>query len=228
MEPSSMLCVMVMWKILGGAFLWGAISLGLCLYMWGKNNWTAGKVNQTGKKSGKAIFFWSLYTLLSFIGGFAVTKKSDSPIPWILLFASYLIISGAAMIDWKQRLIANKFPLILIMVKLLVIFYEFAMTNAGLQEVISSLSGCILCFLALTLARTICHGGIGGGDIKLLASLGFVVGTYLVFVVLVLSLIGCTIVSVLCVARKKLTWKDSLPFGPFIWAGFLAMVLFVY
>lgn len=228
LEPSSMFCVMMMWKVLAGAFLWGVVSLGLCLYMWKQNNWAAGEGSQIEGKSRKVILFWSLYALVSFIGGYGATLKSVSFIPWILLFVSYLIISGAAMMDWKEYRIANKFSFFLIMVKLLVILYEFAATNAGLQEMTGSLVGCILCFLSLMLARMLCHGGIGGGDIKLFASLGFVMGTYLVFVVLVFSLIGCTIVSVLCVAMKKLTWKDSLPFGPFIWAGFLMMILFVY
>jgi leader peptidase (prepilin peptidase)/N-methyltransferase len=62
---------------------------------------------------------------------------------------------------------------------------------------------------------------MGGGDIKLIGALGFVLGLKMVFLNIFLSFIIGAIISLMLIALKKKGRKDSIPFGPFICMGFL-------
>lgn len=67
--------------------------------------------------------------------------------------------------------------------------------------------------------------GMGGGDIKLLAWIGSVLGwTPIAFVILVSSLLG-SIVGVFLIYKNKDTLKKVIPFGPFIAT---AAILYVF
>jgi leader peptidase (prepilin peptidase)/N-methyltransferase len=58
--------------------------------------------------------------------------------------------------------------------------------------------------------------GMGGGDIKLLAWIGAVLGWMAIpFVILVSSLIG-TLVGVAMAFRKGKSLKEGIPFGPYL------------
>lgn len=66
------------------------------------------------------------------------------------------------------------------------------------------------------LLAVITNGGMGGGDIKLMAMLGFWLGTSgVLWVILLSSNIGA-VISLLLIAMKIKGRKDYIPFGPFI------------
>lgn len=84
-----------------------------------------------------------------------------------------------------------------------------------------SLLGAAIGFTLLLVISMVSNGGMGGGDIKLYALLGFVLGTKLVlmsffFATLLGALIGMIGIGVGLVERKK-----PIPFGPFIATGTL-------
>jgi len=69
------------------------------------------------------------------------------------------------------------------------------------------------------------HEGMGGGDIKLLAWIGAVLGwTSIPFVILVASLIG-SVVGLVSARAKGAGLKASIPFGPFL---ALSALLFIF
>lgn len=68
--------------------------------------------------------------------------------------------------------------------------------------------------------------GMGGGDIKLMAWVGAVLGWQAVpFVIIVGSLAG-SVYGVSSIAIKKSNMKSAIPFGPFLAAGAFAFVFF--
>lgn len=84
-----------------------------------------------------------------------------------------------------------------------------------------SLLGAAIGFTLLLVISMVSNGGMGGGDIKLYALLGFVLGTKLVlmslfFATLLGALIGMIGIGLGLVERKK-----PIPFGPFIATGTL-------
>jgi prepilin signal peptidase PulO-like enzyme (type II secretory pathway) len=102
---------------------------------------------------------------------------------------------------------------------------EFVFLDDALNYLISSLIGGLLCMVLLVIANKISKGGIGAGDIKLLSAVGFVLGLYPVLSAMLFSLLGFILLSALLLLAKKCSLKDQLPFGPFIYVGFLVYCL---
>jgi leader peptidase (prepilin peptidase) / N-methyltransferase len=68
--------------------------------------------------------------------------------------------------------------------------------------------------------------GMGGGDIKLLAWIGAVLGwTSVPFVIISSSLVG-SLVGVIMIARKKTGLSQAIPFGPYLALGALFFIFF--
>ncbi len=138
----------------------------------------------------------------------------------------YLATLAAAVVDLKTRTIPNYLPLAVIAVRLGVFIYELVCDNDAMGYLLSSLIGCFLCFVVLVIANKVSHGGIGGGDIKLLSAIGFACGFYVVCTTMMVALLSCIVLSAVLLSTKKRTLQDSLPFGPFMLAGIAAVCLF--
>jgi leader peptidase (prepilin peptidase)/N-methyltransferase len=76
------------------------------------------------------------------------------------------------------------------------------------------------------------EGAMGGGDVKLAAATGSVLGvvpalgSFLIAVILG-TILGCTLVAVRSLReRKGLPWRTEIPFGPFMVAGAMIVILF--
>ena len=94
---------------------------------------------------------------------------------------------------------------------------------------VSLLSSAIGFFAAsgiLLLLAIITKGGMGGGDIKLMAAVGLFIGTGPVLLGLFLSFIIGGIISFLLILFKLKGRKDYIPFGPFLSLGSLISALF--
>lgn len=157
--------------------------------------------------------------------GYTVAKRAISPIALIELSVCYMAVLAAAVIDLKTQTIPNFIPITLIIVRLLIFVYELCFENSSISFFVSSLIGCLLCALLLIIANKVSKGGIGGGDIKLLSSIGFVCGLYVVFSTMLLALLCCIVISAVLLAMKKCSTKDQLPFGPYIYIGYLIVCL---
>ncbi len=76
-------------------------------------------------------------------------------------------------------------------------------------------------FLLLLIIALVSKGGMGGGDIKLYALLGFVLGFKLVLLSFFLSTLFGAVIGGLAMLFKIVKRKQPIPFGPFIAAGTL-------
>ncbi|MBS4191470.1 prepilin peptidase [Bacillus sp. FJAT-49705] len=84
-----------------------------------------------------------------------------------------------------------------------------------------SLLGAAVGFILLLLIAVISKGGMGGGDIKLFAVLGFVLGIKLVLLSFFIATLYGALFGVIGLILGKLKRKKPIPFGPFIAAGTL-------
>jgi leader peptidase (prepilin peptidase) / N-methyltransferase len=66
---------------------------------------------------------------------------------------------------------------------------------------------------------------MGIGDVKLAAFVGLFIGAYVVMALFIGFFIG-SIVSIALIAAKKVSKKDSVPFGPFLGVGAIVTVYF--
>jgi leader peptidase (prepilin peptidase) / N-methyltransferase len=84
-----------------------------------------------------------------------------------------------------------------------------------------SILGAIVGFTLLFIISFVSKGGMGGGDIKLYALLGFVLGTKLVLMSLFISTLLGAVIGMIGILIGVFERKKPIPFGPFIAAGTL-------
>jgi leader peptidase (prepilin peptidase) / N-methyltransferase len=89
-----------------------------------------------------------------------------------------------------------------------------------------SLVGAMIGFLLLLLIAFLSKGGMGGGDIKLFALLGFVLGWEMVVLTFFLSTLYGTVFGLIGVAIGKVRRGEPMPFGPYIALGTLTVYFF--
>ena len=105
---------------------------------------------------------------------------------------------------------------------------SFALTQITFVE---SLIGIVVGGGSLFLVAWLYHlltkkEGMGGGDIKLLAMIGAVIGWKgVLFTIFVASAVG-TLVGMLIILKTRKTMKLAVPFGPFLALGGISYILF--
>jgi leader peptidase (prepilin peptidase) / N-methyltransferase len=84
-----------------------------------------------------------------------------------------------------------------------------------------SLLGAAIGFTLLLVISIVSKGGMGGGDIKLYALLGFVIGTKLVLMSLFIATLLGALIGMIGIGLGLVERKKPIPFGPFIAVGTL-------
>lgn len=167
----------------------------------------------------------SLYVVFEFLTGslFVLTAYvigiERELIPILSLFSLLLIIS---VTDLVYMLIPNR----------ILIWFAFLITLecifVPLVTWIDSIVGSGIIFILLYCVRRIYPEGLGGGDIKLLSLLGFIVGVKGIFIILFLASCFSLCFFGIGIALKRIEARKPIPFGPFISLGAICYVLVVY
>ena len=89
-----------------------------------------------------------------------------------------------------------------------------------------SLLGAVIGFSLLLLIAIVSKGGMGGGDIKLFAVLGLVVGTKTVLLSFFLATFYGAFFGLIGMLFNKVKKRKPIPFGPFIAIGTLTAYYF--
>ncbi len=150
-----------------------------------------------------------LYGIIVLANGFNITS-----ILYCLATSALLALS---IIDWRTYEIPVSFNIfigILGIIRLIVDYHHWYNYVIGMVSV----SGFLLLILLITKGR-----GMGGGDVKLMAAAGLLVGWKLI----ILSLgLGCVLGSVIHITLMKVKDKDRvLAFGPYLSLGiYISMV----
>lgn len=91
-----------------------------------------------------------------------------------------------------------------------------------------SIVGSGVIFILLYCMQKIYPEGLGGGDIKLLSLLGFIVGVKGVFIILFLASCFSLCFFGIGIVLKRIEVRKPIPFGPFISLGAICYVLVAY
>ena len=127
------------------------------------------------------------------------------------------------VIDFEKELILNRIVYPAMLAALLVsVFLPSLSIVPGIKY--SALGGGIGFGIAL-LVSLLSRGGMGFGDVKMAALMGFVVGYPLIFFTLILSAIIGGIIAVALLASRKRKRKEGIPFGPALSAGTIVTLL---
>lgn len=138
-----------------------------------------------------------------------------------------IILVSISVIDLKSMTIPNGLVISLVIVGVL-----YSGTRLLVPQLFNDtlmwyepLIGFLAASVPLLLVAILSKGGMGGGDIKLMAAAGIFLGWKGVLLALFTgSIIGALISIVLMLAGKK-SRKDKIPFGPFLCFGILFAAL---
>ena len=133
---------------------------------------------------------------------------------FILLCTALVII---AFIDLENRIIPDKITLPGIVVGLLLSFFTISFVNSLLGLFV----GGGIFFLIAFIKR----GGMGGGDIKLMAMIGSFLGWQGSLMTILIGSIAGSIIGIILLLKKRKGIKDIIPFGPFLAFGGISYIL---
>lgn len=161
------------------------------------------------------------YPVVELVTGFlfvlAVVKYgvSWSALRSIVLFS---LIIPAAVIDWRYKIIPDKLNLAGLICGLPLIFTSREVMLAGAAGFFAG--GGLLLLIAL-----VSRGGMGGGDIKLAAVMGLLLGWQHLLVALFLAFAAGSIAGLTMLLFKVVRLKEPIPFGPYLSLGAVAAAL---
>ncbi len=130
-----------------------------------------------------------------------------------LLFCVFLI-------DLQSMIIPNG----LVLAFLVPIAFDLFLT--GFSGIIGRVIGFFAVSLPMLLLTCLIPDAFGGGDIKLIAVCGFLLGWKAILLAAFFAVVGCGLVSMVRLALKKVNKGDHIAFGPYLAAGILAARLF--
>lgn len=170
-------------------------------------------------------------------------KTGISPIyPLVELMTGLLFVSAPLVLGWTTELFVAWTLISLFMIifvsditymlipdKILIVFAGIFLVERifiPLTPWWDSILGAAIGFTLLLLIAVVSKGGMGGGDIKLFALVGFVVGTKVMLLAFFLSTLYGAIFGIVALLLKKVKRGNPIPFGPFIGAGTLTAYYF--
>ncbi len=144
-------------------------------------------------------------------------------------FIFYALISSVliviSFIDLKEMIIPDSLIVAILILSLIHKALNYFIYGIS-PDIINSLLGMVIAgglFLSIVILS---RGGMGGGDVTLIASLGFVIGVKYILLTIFLSFLVGSIISIGLLGFKIKTRKDPIPFGPFIIISFFIVLLF--
>ncbi|WP_053367285.1 prepilin peptidase [Bacillus sp. FJAT-27245] len=185
---------------------------------------------------------WELVPVFSYVflrGKCRGCGTRISPIyPITELLTGILFAMAPAVLGWSWELVVAWTLISLFMIifvsdihymiipdKILLVFagiFLFERVLWPLSPWWDSLLGAAVGFGLLLLIALVSKGGMGGGDVKLFAVIGFAVGTKLVLLSFLLATMFGAVFGALGLMLRLVKRRQPIPFGPFIVLGSLA------
>ena len=123
-----------------------------------------------------------------------------------------------ALIDWDTQMIYDRFH---IMILILAVFDFLLYPERG---IVTRLIGALIISVPMLILALVIPGAFGGGDIKLMAVSGLLLGTASTVCAMFIGIVTGGGYAAVMLAGKKLEKKDQFAFGPFLALGLVAAV----
>lgn len=183
-----------------------------------------------GQKQGvlgrrQAVWISLAVTLLCYGAAVALFFHVEGALNRFRMLTGLVCAAGAACNDYREERIPNIFPLVMAVSGLVCLAAGYVTGQDGAMSYIaSSLIAAFLVTACMSVAALLTKNGIGAGDIKLLGALALLGGIYTVGGTLFFGLLCCCLTAAVLLLSKKKTIKESLPFGPFVFIGYLVTI----
>ncbi len=147
-------------------------------------------------------------------------RREYAVFDYINIITVYVIVCILAGIDYRTRTIPNKILAAGMVVRTVLYLAEAVLSADTVRtSLIMAAAGFLFGLLLLLLLAMLTRNGIGYGDVKLFAWLGYCVGIRDVYNILFYSALFSAAVGTYLILRKKADRKKELPFAPAALAG---------
>lgn len=137
---------------------------------------------------------------------------------FLFLFAAILIVIG--WIDWDTMTIPNS-----LVISVMICALPFLVISTEIM-VWERLVGFVVISVPMLLLAMAISGAFGGGDIKLMAASGLILGFKNNIVAMFIGVLIGGIYGIYLLRTKKVEKKGHMPFGPFLCVGCYLAALF--
>ena len=168
---------------------------------------------------------WAIVSIL-------IYDRCLSLIGFIQIYFVLTAFMASAIVDFRYKLIPNFIPLSLFAVgtvlhgtALLLAFFNNELKSTGTTIGLFYVLSAFIVLLLMLICSAITKGGMGGGDVKLLAAVCYTGGLSLLLSVLMSSLLAGLLAGVLFLLLKIKKLKDEIPFAPFMYIGCVGSVI---
>ena len=162
------------------------------------------------------------YLLVFYLYGFDSLRDIFLSSVYCLVISALIVLS---MIDLKTNIIPIGINIFIFVMGLVIVLIQYFCFGKNTDIVLEHVIGMFVVSLFLLLIFLASHGrGIGGGDIKLMAVAGLVLGWELI---LLAFMIGCILASVIHLICMRFNNSNRvLAFGPYLSAGIAIALLY--
>ena len=172
---------------------------------------------------------WVLIGLSAVLIGAMVLRLQEAQVRLIAsgrLLVTALLLLLAMVIDNNIHRIPNKIVLSMMALGTIFMAMEYIWVNYTFKnQLLSSIIGFAAFLVLFYVMAQVTKGGIGMGDVKLIAAEGWMVGFVITLYATLFSLLICSFVAVFLLTTKKKNSNDQIPFGPFLFFGYVLSLL---
>lgn len=127
----------------------------------------------------------------------------------------FCIMDLVIITDCDTMKIPNNYVIAMLVIALISLF-----TLPGFS-IIDHIIGALVISLPMFIIANFVHGGFGGGDIKLSAAVGLMLGCKLTVVGFLIGLLLAGIYAIVLLLSKKIKGKEHFAFGPYLCTGYI-------
>lgn len=167
----------------------------------------------------------AVLTIVAFFATLKTFGYVSDPISIAKMLVALVVMTGAACFDFREKRIPNVFPLAMIGSAVILLALGVITKQQGaLQYIMWNSISAFACGITFFALAFVTGQGVGAGDIKLMFSLALLCGIYPIIGTLFYGVIACSVAVIAALVLKKKTLKESLPFGPFMYVGFILTI----
>lgn len=149
----------------------------------------------------------TLMTLQAWKWGLGITSGL-----YAVLTAALIVVT---VIDFYHQIIPDSLIIVIAILGIAALF-AVQIPQFGFAAVIDSTIGFLVAGTLFLFISLVSKGGMGGGDIKLMAVLGLWFGWKQILLSILVAFVAGAVISILLLLMHEKGVKDGIPFGPFI------------
>jgi len=180
------------------------------------------------RKISRRYFTVELLTGIVFLALFFFTPLDTYQSWWSfgLWLSIVTLLIALTFIDFDYFIIPDKILIVIGMLGLLNIFFLDRSLNIFVNLLVGAVAGFTFFIVYLITATYYEEGGMGLGDVKLVALLGFIFGFPLILPIIYLALAGSLIGGLIIITFFKGNLRTKLPFGSFLGGSAITFIIF--